>query len=72
MKWLDRFKAASKLPRVYVIKRTPEQEAMWQEQLRIRDDLGFIRDNDAQNWLRMHQILQDHDKRLKALENKDG
>jgi len=48
--------------------RTPEQEVMYQEQLRIRALLGFEQGNDTQNWLRMHQILLDHDERLKKLE----
>jgi hypothetical protein len=53
--------------------RTPEQEVMYQEQLRIRDELGgFKLGNDPQNWLRMHQILLDYEKRLKNLESRDG
>jgi hypothetical protein len=52
--------------------RTPEQEAMFQEQLRIRDALGFERGNDTQAWLRLHQILLDHEERMKQLEAKTG
>jgi hypothetical protein len=48
--------------------RTPEQEVMYQEQLRIRALLGFEQGNDTQNWLRMHQILLDHENRLTKLE----
>ena len=60
-------------PRIYVsAPRTPEQEAQYQEQLRIRDELGFERGNDTQNWLRMHQILLDHENRLTDLETRNG
>lgn len=52
--------------------RTPEQEVMYQEQLRIRDELGFVRGDDTQNWLRMHQILLDHETRLKHAETRDA
>tara|TARA_R110000868_G_scaffold143171_2_gene360985 strand:+ start:4998 stop:5228 length:231 start_codon:yes stop_codon:yes gene_type:complete len=60
--------------RIYVnaYDQTPEQEAMWQEQNRIKDALGFYHGNDHQNWLRLHQILLNHDERLKKLENGDG
>ena len=58
-------------PRIYVTdQRTPEQEAMWHEQKRIKDALNMEHGNDYQNWLRLHQILLDHEKRLKALEKK--
>ena len=50
--------------------RTPEEEDMYQEQLRIRDELGFERGNDTQAWLRLHQILLDHEERLKHMEKK--
>ena len=57
--------------RVYITdQRTPEQEAMYKEQLRIRALLGFEEGNDTQNWLRMHQIMLDHENRIKALEGK--
>ena len=57
--------------RVYVSdQRTPEQEAMHKEQLAIQSQLGFERGDTHQNWLRMHQILLDHEKRLTALEGK--
>ena len=61
-------------PRVYVnaYERTPEQELMFQEQLRIKDALGFEHGNDTQNWLRMHQILLDHEDRLNNLGASDG
>ena len=67
--WLNTFKGPA--PRIYVTdQRTPEQEAMWQEQKRIKDALNMEHGNDHQNWLRLHQILLDHEKRLKALEKK--
>lgn len=50
--------------------RTPEQEAMFKEQQVIKKALGMEHGNDHQNWLRLHQILHDHEKRLKALEKK--
>jgi hypothetical protein len=57
--------------RVYITdQRTPEQEAMFQEQLRIADELGFERGNATQSWLRLHQIMLDHENRIKALEGK--
>ena len=72
MKWLNTFKALSgKAPRIYSTdQRTPEQEAMHKEQLAIQAMLGFERGDNAQNWLRMHQILLDHAQRLTALEGK--
>jgi hypothetical protein len=48
--------------------RTPEQEAMFKEQQVIKNALGFEHGNDHQNWLRLHQILLDHEERLKKLE----
>lgn len=55
---------------VYITdKRTPEQEEMYQEQLRLQEKLGFMRGDSHQNWLRMHQILLDHENRLKHLES---
>jgi len=38
------------------------------EQLTIQQELGFDPDDNAQSWLRLHQILKDHEDRLKALE----
>lgn len=57
--------------RVYIeIGRTPEQEEMFKEQRRIQTLLGFEHGDNAQNWLRMHQIMLDHENRIKALEGK--
>lgn len=71
MKWLKKLVEKKVEKRIAVmLSRTPEQEEMWQEQLRIREILGFVRDNDTQNWLRMHQIMLDHENRLKELESK--
>jgi hypothetical protein len=59
--------------RLYITKqRTPEQEAMFQEQRVIKDTLGMEHGNDYQNWLRLHQILLDHEDRLKKLECRDA
>ena len=52
--------------------RTPEQEAMYQEQLRIRKVLGYEESTDPQNWLRLHQILMDYENRLTDLETRDA
>jgi hypothetical protein len=71
MNWLKKLFGKEKQMRVYITdKRTPEQEVMWQEQLRIRALLGFEEGDNVQNWLRMHQIMLDHDNRIKALEGK--
>ena len=69
MKWLKKLFGKEEPLRVYITdKRTPEQEAMWQEQKRIKDALGFEFGNEPQNWLRLHQILMDYEERLKHLE----
>lgn len=72
MNWLNKLIEKRVEKRISVIfgQRTQEQEEMFQEQLRIKDALGFERGNDTQNWLRMHQILLDHENRLTALEEK--
>jgi hypothetical protein len=71
MNWLKKLLGKEKQMRVYITdERTPEQEVMWQEQLRIRALLGFEEGDHVQNWLRMHQILLDHETRLTALESK--
>ena len=71
MEWLKKLFGKQETLRVYITdQRTPEQEAMYKEQLRIRALLGFEEGNDTQNWLRMHQIMLDHENRIKALEGK--
>jgi len=71
MNWLKKLFGKEKQMRVYITdKRTPEQEVMFQEQKRIQALLGFERGDNAQNWLRMHQIMLDHESRLTALESK--
>ena len=74
MNFLNRLVERRVEKRIAVIfkQRTPEEEAMYQEQLRIRDELGFERENDTQAWLRLHQILLSHEERLKHLECNDG
>lgn len=68
MNWLKKLFGKDE-PRIYItVKRTPEQELMYKEQLRIRALLGFEERDAAQNWLRMHQIMLDHENRIKALE----
>lgn len=71
MNWLMKKLFGKDQRRVYIeIGRTPEQEAMFQEQKRIKDLLGFKHGDDTQNWLRIHQIMLDHEKRLAELEGK--
>ena len=73
MNWLKKLFGKEETLRVYVTdQRTPEQEVMWQEQLRIRALLGFEEGDNAQNWLRMHQIMLDYENRIKALETRDA
>lgn len=69
MNWLKKLLGKEEPLRVYITdQRTPEQEVMFREQLRIRALLGFEEGDNVQNWLRMHQILLDHENRLAALE----
>jgi len=71
MKWLKKLLGKDEPLRVYITdEQTPEQEAMHKEQLAIQSQLGFERGDNAQNWLRMHQILLNHENRLTALEGK--
>ena len=69
MNWLKKLFGKDKQMRVYITdQRTPEQEAMYKEQLSIQAMLGFERGDSHQNWLRTHQIMLDHETRLMALE----
>tara|TARA_R110000868_G_scaffold32653_3_gene118969 strand:- start:9334 stop:9552 length:219 start_codon:yes stop_codon:yes gene_type:complete len=71
MNWLMEKLFGKDQHRVYIeIRRTPEQEVMFQEQKRIQDALGMEHGDDTQNWLRLHQIMLDHEKRLIALDSK--
>ena len=70
MKWFNKLRGKTRAEMVIIYNRTAEQEAMFQEQLRIRALLGFKEGNDTQNWLRIHQIMLDHEMRLIDLENK--
>ena len=73
MKWLKKLLGKEETMRVYITdKRTPEQEEMFKEQRRIQTLLGFEHGDNAQNWLRMHQIMLDHETRLIALETRDA
>lgn len=70
MEWLKKLFGKQEL-RVYIDGiRTPEQDEMFKEQLAIQAALGFERGDNTQNWLRMHQIMLDHQTRLTALESK--
>jgi len=69
MNWLKKLLGKDEPLRVYITdKRTPEQEVMFQEQLAIQQELGMERGDNHQNWLRLHQIMLDHENRLMALE----
>ena len=71
MNWLKKLFGKEEPLRVYVTdQRTPQQEAMYQERLAIQAMLGMERGDDHQNWLRLHQIMLEHEKRLIALEKK--
>ena len=71
MNWLKKLFEKEEPLRVYVTdQRTQEQEAMFQEQLEIQQELGMERGDNHQNWLRLHQIMLDHENRIKALEGK--
>jgi len=70
MNWLKKLFGKEPL-RVYITdKRTPEQEAMYKEQLAIQAMLGMELGDSHQNWWRLHQIMLDHENRIKALEGK--
>jgi hypothetical protein len=47
----------------------PDRHAMQDEMNIIQHQLGFEVGNEPQNWLRLHQILLDHEERLKKLES---
>ena len=71
MNWLKKLFGKEEPLRVYITdQRTQEQEAMFQEQLEIQQELGMERGDNHQNWLRLHQIMLDHENRIKALEGK--
>jgi hypothetical protein len=74
MNWLmEKLFGKEERMRIYITnQRTPEQEEMFQEQTRIQDLLGFEHGDNNQNWLRMHQIMLDHENRIKALETRDA
>ena len=71
MNWLKKLFDKEEPLRVYITDQlTPEQEAMYKERLAIQAMLGMERGDDHQNWLRLHQIMLDHENRIKALEGK--
>lgn len=71
MNWLKKLFDKEEPLRVYITDQlTPEQEAMYKERLAIQAMIGMERGDDHQNWLRLHQILLDHENRIKALEGK--
>jgi hypothetical protein len=47
----------------------PDRYKMQDEMNIIQHQLGFEFGNEPQNWLRLHQILWDHEERLKHLES---
>jgi len=49
----------------------PDKYKMQDEMNIIQHQLGFETfGNETQNWLRLHQIMLDHENRIKALEGK--
>jgi len=44
-------------------------DAMRAEQFSIQLELGFDINDSVQEWLRLHQILKDHEDRIKKLED---
>jgi hypothetical protein len=44
-------------------------KAMLAEQTSIQLELGFDIDDSVHGWLRLHQILKDHEDRIKKLED---
>ena len=48
----------------------PDRRKMQDEMNILKHKLGFEFDNEAQNWLRLHQILMDYETRLAELEGK--
>ena len=47
------------------------QKKMYEEQLALQKELGIEEGNNAQGWLRLHQILKSHEDRITALEKKN-
>jgi hypothetical protein len=71
MNWLKKLFDKEEPLRLYITdQRTPQQEAMYKERLAIQAMLGMERGDNHQNWLRLHQIMLDHENRIKALEGK--
>ncbi len=56
-------------PTIIVVEADERQNAMRREQLAIQSELGFDPDDSTQAWLRLHQLLKDHEDRIKALED---
>jgi hypothetical protein len=48
--------------------RQEQVETMKAEQMSIQLELGFDENDSVQRWLRLHQILKDHEDRIKSLE----
>lgn len=57
-------------PTIVAVEFDERQKAMRREQLAIQRELGFDPYDDAQAWLRLHQLLKDHEDRIKALEDR--
>lgn len=63
-------------PRLVVVaRRDPireEQERVMRMRMEnLQERLGFHPDDDIQRWLRLHEILMDHEERIKQLERKE-
>lgn len=53
----------------YTAAKEARDREMRHQQTLIQQEFGIVTGDDAQSWLRLHQILEDHDDRIKALEN---
>jgi len=40
----------------------------YEVQQQLMDKMGFVRGDDGQNWLRLHEILFDHEGRIRSIE----
>lgn len=71
----DWFKRKQDRPRLVIVTGPSESAAQREvahnrrvEQLLIQQELGIDAEDDTQAWLRLHQLLKDHEDRLRALE----
>ena len=77
MNWLKKLFGKSREEMIIQYNRGMEDAARmallrkWEEeQAKIQKELGFTLGDSPQNWLRQHQIMLNHENRIKALEGK--